>query len=218
MDKQLINNYIKNNIFLIRRFLMQILNITQKDADNIVEVVKKCVERDDFYKNVTLNDVDRIFQRDSILTIEKYLLSFGLSFEQVKEIIIQTPEILFYVDRLQDTYLIYQSGEFKGYVLLDGEKYKAYRILEKKDPEIEDEEDELIGDWRIENIPEYLHVVDDHSYQKMLEKAIIQLKTRPDLRALYGISENATTRELLDALTTAYSHKDLYLKNNVPKK
>ena len=178
MDKQLINNYIKNNILLIRRFLMQILNITQKDADNIVEVVKKCVERDDFYKNVTVNDVDR----------------------------------------LQDTYLIYQSGEFKGYVLLDGEKYKAYRILEKKDPEIEDEEDELIGDWRIENIPEYLHVVDDHSYQKMLEKAIIQLKTRPDLRALYGISENATTRELLDALTTAYSHKDLYLKNNVPKK
>ena len=162
MDKQLINNYIKNNILLIRRFLMQILNITQKDADNIVEVVKKCVERDDFYKNVTLNDVDSIFQRDSILTIEKYLLSFGLSFEQVKEIIIQTPEILFYVDRLQDTYLIYQSGEFKGYVLLDGEKYKAYRILEKKDPEIEDEEDELIGDWRIENIPEYLHVVDDH--------------------------------------------------------
>ena len=142
MDKQLINNYIKNNIFLIRRFLMQILNITQKDADNIVEVVKKCVERDDFYKNVTLNDVDSIFQRDSILTIEKYLLSFGLSFEQVKEIIIQTPEILFYVNRLQDTYLIYQSGEFKGYVLLDGEKYKAYRILEKKDPEIEDEEDE----------------------------------------------------------------------------
>ena len=218
MDKQLINNYIKNNILLIRRFLMQILNITQKDADNIVEVVKKCVERDDFYKNVTLNDVDNIFQRDSILTIEKYLLSFGLSFEQVKEIIIQTPEILFYVNRLQDTYLIYQSGEFKGYVLLDGENYKAYRILEKKDQEIEDEEDVLIGDWRIENIPEYLHVVDDHSYQKMLEKAIIQLKTRPDLRALYGISENATTRELLDALTTAYSRKDLYLKNNVPKK
>ena len=147
MDKKLINDYIKDNIVVIRRFLMQILNIMQKDADNIVEVIKKCVERDEFYKDVTLRDVNNIFQRDSILTIEKYLLSYGLSFEQVKEIIIQIPEILFYVDRLQDTYLIYQSGEFKGYALLDGEQYKAYRILEKKymDEITEIDEEEIIG-------------------------------------------------------------------------
>lgn len=204
--------YIYENYTYIVDFFINSFNVDKNQANNTVEVLLKCVARDEFYADTKLDDVISIFNKQNVYKIQNFFAASGVTREQMVQVIVQIPEILFYINKLENVFLIYKNEEFVGYLLRKGENYQAYRLLFPKNSYEEESEEEIINRWRITNIPEQIHVVDNHSYSKMIDKVLYQLKSRSDLRKEYGISDDATTEEMLYALTKRYKTNDLYLK------
>ncbi len=71
-----------------------------------------------------------IFHIQNLLELKNLLMTLDLTEEEIKKIIVKSPIILLYSDKLNDIYYLYKSKKYYGYTILDNKEYDTFLLNE----------------------------------------------------------------------------------------
>ena len=84
-----------------------------------------------FNYNDTLNEKEystEIFSINSLSNLKSTLVEVGLSDDEIKKIIIKSPIILLYSNKLNYIYYLYKNKKYYGYTILNEDNYSTYLL------------------------------------------------------------------------------------------
>ena len=77
-----------------------------------------------------------IFSLDRLTELKRSLNELGLTDDEIRKIIVKSPIIILYSDRLNDIYYLYKNKKYYGYTVLDNEEYDTYLLNNNLDSNI----------------------------------------------------------------------------------
>ena len=121
-------NYIKLNISIIYNNFTSVFKMNIEDFRLfIINLV------DSFKYNRVFNSREysqNAFSNTNLQELKNELIKLGLSEDEIKNIIIKSPIIILYSDRLSDIYYLYKNSKYYGYVILDDGEYDTFLLNE----------------------------------------------------------------------------------------
>lgn len=147
-------------------------------------------------------DIDKIPKTTGKL-IEYFKEQHNFDKQQILEIILSSPPILLYSDRIEDIYCIAKQGEYKATVLANEDKFKSY----KNDSSLikyidlidgENRNNALILKCLVQGIKESDYYMD----------TILSSTSRKDIATYYGIDEKDNTKQILEKLNEKVKEND----------
>lgn len=205
---ELIEGY-KN--FIIK--FSQIIPLNQNQQKFIIYTLVKDVINDDFFREYSkIKNIPKSPENLISYLSEKYMLNE----KEIKEIVLSSPQILLYSDRVEDIYNFYKFDEHKAIILVNGDQYKCYR---KEDSFVE-YIDLINEDYKLTIIEALYNRIKDDPYY--IDELINGIK-REDIAEYYKINENFTLKEKLEKLNFKTDLKNYYIesieqeKNNTRK-
>ena len=176
---QIDTNSLTNLSFKIYENLEGILSIPKEALRGIVTNFLNEIFTNKLYIEIIEKEkIEDILTKENVLKIISFLKNNGLIEEEIRSIIINSPAILLFGLNIDNIYLIYKGGVCRGYLLLNNNKYRTYRILRNIQEDVTITGDMLNCDYIIEEMLESLERVD---IRKTLEININDdLKTKFD--------------------------------------
>lgn len=131
-----------SNVFGIEKEEFKILILNMINSFKYDEELKK----NKFSMNV--------FSIEKLQELKNALISIGLTKEEMNKIIIKSPIIILYSDKLGDIYYLYKNQKYYGYTVLDDKKLHTYLFNDNLDSNI------ISNNYIVERMLEYYKVND----------------------------------------------------------
>lgn len=124
MNKEDIIAYIKSNINQIYHNFYDVFELDISQVDTlIINLIKT------FKYNRKLSNKEystNIFSINNLSKIKEQLFQIGLSYDEIKKVIVKSPMIILYSEKLDYVYYLYKNRKYYGYIVLDSEGYDTY--------------------------------------------------------------------------------------------
>lgn len=114
-----------------------------------------------------------VFSIEKLQELKNVLTNIGLAEEKINKIIIKSPIIILYSDKLSNIYYLYKSKKYYGYTILDNKKFDTYLLNDNLDSNI------ISNNYIVEKMLEYYKIND---YEK---EAFNNLETEFKLKNYY---------------------------------
>ena len=213
MEKFGISQYFIGNFNNIYRDMHSVFKLDPEIVRDIIIHLISISFKDDFYKEfMKVDSINKCFKKKNLLQLNNYFSSLKFTKSEINLLLKYTPEILLYSNRIRDIYPLYKSSDFKGYVLLNGEDYRAYDSV---DDFLENDGNNLKIDYSsINNFKEAISVDIRRNLldfeNNLTVKSMLELLKREDVKDYYGIDDNSSLREKFDALSSKYNKRNYY--------
>ena len=126
MNKSELIEYIKLNISTIYNSFMSVFDFEKEDIEAlIINLIKS------FSLNERLNEKEysaSVFSEETLKGLKDEFKKLGIDSQMVKSIIIKSPIIILYADKLNSIYYLYKNKNYYGYTILDNYKYDTYLL------------------------------------------------------------------------------------------
>ena len=200
------------SLFFVKRFdeiyhdMHSVFNLNTLMVRDIIIHFLSVTFKDDFYKEFTKVDImEKCLKKKNLIKLREFLLSIKLKPLDINVLLICTPEILLFSNRIMDIYPLFKSNEFKGYALLNGEKYKSYDSVEEYFlNNINNLQDEY------SNLYAYKEKEKQDFENNLTVRSMLELLKRKDVMDYYDINSNSTLRDKFDALSSRYNKRNYY--------
>ena len=168
-----------------------VFDISFGEFTSIIKHITTVIKIDEFYSDIVkLDKMLMYLEKGGLLKIKKYLTSIELEDDVIKNIIVNTPEILLFSDRLEYIFPIFKGDDFKGYALLNENDYRAYSILSMKD--------------------RYYDVNYECYKNDLVVKSMLGSLSRKDVMDYYNITEKSSLLDKFYALSAKYNKRNYY--------
>ena len=181
--------------------ISQSVGLTKEEMTSIVYTLVMNTLYNDFFKPHLVPQQGN----PEFIHIIEYLAQNGLTPEQIRETLVEDPQILLFCEHIEDVYLIFQRDNFCSFVLVDGNDYRAYK---KGDYSLSRA---LVQDVRIlQDFPHLLEALVDvfstnHQINTLLDSA-----ERSDIAEFYDIKDNDSVKEILTKMSRVPSDSNNY--------
>lgn len=173
-------------------------------------------EQNGIVYNLIVNSIRNSFFIDSGPSLElpldfegitTHLSQNGLTKQQIKELLLKSPQILLYCQRPDDIYLLFKGDEYQSYVLVNGNDYRCYsKALFDYSKMIAQD---LKGDADYTGLVDKI-IATDEPYHLQI---ILDSANREDFQREYGLSSEDTVKDILEKMKNGYSKKNFYVKS-----
>lgn len=183
---------LRNNTDDLFQNFHDIYKLNFKQTIDILERIINNALNDEFFKKMLENqEIDFLFDKNYLLRIKNHLLSFGITEETIKRIIINTPQILLFSNNIDNIHLLFKNNFYKGYVLTHNNDYKSYGFFNSLS----------IDDYDITNC--------DYIIRDMFNSL-----ERNDIKTINNFNEKPKIQldDKINALTKENSKKNFYFK------
>ena len=220
-------NYISANLKQIYANFNSHFGVNQVEFEHILKKLIDDVATDKFYRKLlNKKDLSNCFESQTLYELKKYLsLQLRINDDDIKNILINTPEILFFATNISKIYPIFKGSYFKGYVLLDDDLYKAYsfynnykyllnssKASQNFDLSLQNIKINYVNPKFIEKTGKYVLVKNDLFDNSKLINYLLENLNREDVMKYYGLTSDSTLEEKFDAISTEYNKRDYYFK------
>lgn len=220
-------NYISVNLRQIYANFNLHFGVTKEEFEHILKKLINDIATDKFYKNLLKKkDLSNCFEGQTLYELKKYLsLQLRINDDDIKNILINTPEILFFATNISKIYPIFKGSYFKGYVLLDDDLYKAYsfynnykyllnsrKVNQNFDLSLQNIKINYVNPKFIEKTGKYVLGKNDLFDNSKLINYLLENLNREDVMKYYGLTSDSTLEEKFDAISTEYNKRDYYFK------
>ena len=125
MESKEFLNYLKTNVKSIYNNFQEVFNFNYEEYVNLIKRLLKDTINDIFYQRLlTTTTVD--LSKENLLKIKELIMKLNIKEDQIKEIIITIPEIVFFANLSENIFPIYKNNIFKGLAFVNGNTYRAY--------------------------------------------------------------------------------------------
>ena len=191
------------NIDKIYQNMNKVFNISYEELAKIISHIIY-IDKDDFYKNIIKYESLMCFAEKNLNKLKDYLSEMTDDDNLIKKIIINIPEIILFSDKCTNIFPLYKANEFKGIVLLNKEKYKAYDYY----PDFFNSNQKIIYDG---NINMYrLKTRNNIQESEIIVQSMLELLSRNDIMDYYGLNENSSLTDKFYALSSRYNKRNYY--------
>ena len=123
------NTFIQTLKLNIKTIYSNISNVFGLTDEEFKELITNMINS--FRYNRKLNEKKiymNIFSIENLLSLKNILEKIGLGKEEIKKIIIKSPIIILYSDKLGKIYYIYKNKKYYGYTILDNKEFETYLL------------------------------------------------------------------------------------------
>lgn len=200
--KELAENIILN-IDQIFENMNTIFNISKDEMTKIITHILY-IDDDVFYKSVINSKSLLCFSEKNLIKLKNYLKEMTDDDNLIKNIIVYIPEILLFSNNCNNIFPLYKSNEFKGIVLLNNEKYKAYDYHSYfLNPNYNIFYDGNLNMYRVKKR-------NDIQECEIIVQSMLELLSRKDIMDYYGLNNNSTLEDKFYALSSRYNKRNYY--------
>jgi len=117
---------IKLNIETIYDNIFNVFKITQEDFKILISNMINA-----FQYNEKLNEKEisvNIFSIENLQELKSMLTKIGLMEDEIKKVIVKSPIIILYSDKLSDIYYLFKNKKYCGYTILDNKEYNTFLL------------------------------------------------------------------------------------------
>ena len=118
------NDFITNIKINIENIYVNISDVFEIKKEEFKMLILNIINA--FQYNEKLNEKEismNIFSIENLQELKSTLIKIGLTEDEIKKIIVKSPIIILYSDKLSDIYYLFKNKKYYGYTILDNKKY-----------------------------------------------------------------------------------------------
>ena len=146
--------YISSNIEEIFYNLNNVFGITKEEFKLLIENLDDAFNYNNYLNN--RNYSTSIFSMDNLNDLKNIFMNFFLKEEEIKKIIIKSPIIILYSNKLDSTYYLFKKDKYYGYTVLDNGKNYTYLYNENINSNI------ISNNYIVQNMLNYYKIDNNH--------------------------------------------------------
>lgn len=158
--------------------------LTSKEFDTLAKNLRMAVACNDYLKEVESNFF--VFSFEMLSKLKEDLKSVGLDELTIKNLIIKSPIIILFGDKLDDVFFLYKADKFYGYTILVNNEYMTYMFNANVQSNV------ITNNTMIDMM---LNSIADTKKQEQLKKHFIQLERNYSLKNFYFKTIKDTKKE-----------------------
>ena len=195
MESKEFLNYLKTNVKSIYNNFQEVFNFNYEEYVNLIKRLLKDTINDIFYQRLlTTTTVD--LSKENLLKIKELIMKLNIKEDQIKEIIITIPEIVFFANLSENIFPIYKNNIFKGLAFVNGNTYRAYSYS--------------LSSFKLNNLN---NIADENvNYFNYVIDSLLRSLERQDIKEKLNLKPNAPLNEKFLSLAKEYSKKNYYFK------
>ncbi len=195
MESKEFLNYLKTNVKSIYNNFQEVFNFNYEEYVNLIKRLLKDTINDIFYQRLlTTTTVD--LSKENLLKIKELIMKLNIKEDQIKEIIITIPEIVFFANLSENIFPIYKNNIFKGLAFVNGNAYRAYSYS--------------LSSFKLNNLN---NIADENvNYFNYVIDSLLRSLERQDIKEKLNLKPNAPLNEKFLSLAKEYSKKNYYFK------
>ena len=159
---------------LIYQIFRITFGLTSKEFDALAKNLRMAVACNDYLKDVESNLC--VFSFEMLSKLKENLKSVGLDELTIKNLIIKSPIIILFGDKLDDVFFLYKADKFYGYTILINNEYMTYMFNANVQSNV------ITNNTMIDMM---LSSIADTKKQEQLKKHFIQLERNYSLKNFY---------------------------------
>lgn len=147
------NDFIKNiklNIKDIYNNIFDVFEITKEEFNTLILNIINSFQYNENLKKKEFSM--NIFSIENLLELKSMLIKIGLTEEEIKKIIVKSPIILLYSDKLDNIYYLFKNKKYYGYTILDNKKYYTFLLNDNLNSNI------ISNNYIIEKMIDYYNI------------------------------------------------------------
>ena len=123
------NDFIKNIKLNIKDIYNNIFGVFEITKEEFNILILNIINSFQYNENLKKKEFSmNVFSIENLLELKSMLIKIGLTEEKIKRIIVKSPIILLYSDKLDDIYYLFKNKKYYGYTILDNKKYYTFLL------------------------------------------------------------------------------------------